>query len=92
MGRLDKIVFIPTNHSNALGNVGTGSVLGEGVVLGKNALAFAEALTPDLYASLPRGHAGRFRAVTWYGVLKFRLAWEDSANAGEANMVHVGST
>jgi N4-gp56 family major capsid protein len=91
VGRLDKIRFIPTNHSNALANVGTGSVLGEGIVLGKGALAFTEAITPELYASLPKGHAGRFRAVSWYGAVRFRLAWEDSANAGEANVIHIGS-
>jgi N4-gp56 family major capsid protein len=91
VGRLDRIRFIPTNHGQALRNVGTGSVLGEGVVFGKNALAFAEARTPELYASLPKGHAGRFRAVSWYGIVRFRQVWEDSANAGEANTVHVGS-
>lgn len=91
VGRLDKIRFIPTNHGRALGNVGTAGVLGEGVVMGKDALAFAEARTPELYASMPKGHAGRFRAVAWYGIVRFRLAWEDSANAGEANIVHIGS-
>jgi N4-gp56 family major capsid protein len=91
VGRLDKIRFIPTNHSTALGTVGSSSVLGEGLVFGKNALAMAEARAPELYASMPKGHAGRFNAVSWYGILRFRLAWEDSANAGEANIIHVGS-
>lgn len=90
VGRLDRIRFIPTNHAT-LANVGTSSVLGEGVVMGKNALAMAEAMTPQLFASTPQGHAGRFHAVSFYGIVKFRLAWEDSANAGEANVVHVGS-
>lgn len=91
VGRLDKIRFIPTNHGTALAHVGTASVLGEGLVFGKNAIAFVEAITPELYASMPKGHAGRFNAVSWYGAVKARLMWEDSANAGEANMVHVGS-
>jgi N4-gp56 family major capsid protein len=91
VGRLDRVRFIPTNHSQALANVGTASVLGEGVVMGKNALALAESLTPELYASMPKGHAGRFNAVSWYGQVRFRMPWEDSSNAGEANLIHVGS-
>ena len=54
VGRLDRVSFIATNHGQALGVVGTGGVLGEGVVFGKNALAFIEARTPELYATPPR--------------------------------------
>jgi N4-gp56 family major capsid protein len=90
VGRVDKIRFVRTNHAEALGKVGTGSVLGEGVVLGKNALALAEAITPELRAAIPKGY-GRFHSVAWYGAMKFRAPWEDSANAGEANWLHVGS-
>ena len=72
--------------------VGTGGVLGEGVVFGKNALAFIEARTPELYATPPQGHAGRFHAVSFYGVVRFRMVYEDSSNPGEANVVHVSST
>lgn len=90
VGRIESTVIIPTNHST-LANVGTGSVLGEGFVMGKNALALAEAMAPELFASLPQGHAGRFNAVSFYGILRFRMPWEDSANSGEANLIHVGS-
>jgi N4-gp56 family major capsid protein len=89
-GRIESVRIIPTNHAT-FGNVGTSSVLGEGIVFGKNAIAMAEARTPELYATVPQGHAGRFKAVSFYGIIRFRLAWEDSSNSGEANLIHVGS-
>jgi N4-gp56 family major capsid protein len=91
VGRLERIRFVRTNHARALGKVGTGGVLGEGVVFGMNSLAFVEAKSIDIYATPPQGHAGRFLAFSWYGVLGFRMIYEDSANAGEASVVHVGS-
>lgn len=88
-GRIENIRFIETNHSNALGKVGTSSVLGEGVVFGADAVAMVEALTPELRASLPQDF-GRQKAVAWYGILEFGTIW-DTGNAGEAKIVHVGS-
>lgn len=90
VGRMENIRFIETNHANALGKVGTSSVLGEGVVFGADAVGMAEAVTPELRAAIPQDF-GRSKAVAWYGVLAFGLIW-DTANAGEANVVHVGST
>lgn len=90
IGKLEGIRFIETNHSTALSNnLGTGSVLGEGVVFGEDAVAMAEALMPELRAGMPDDF-GRKKAVAWYGVLEFGLIW-DTANAGEARVVHVGS-
>lgn len=89
VGRMEQIRFIETNHNAALGKVGTGSVLGEGVVFGADAVAMAEALTPELRAALPQDF-GRQRAVAWYGILEFATIW-DTGNAGEAKIVHVGS-
>jgi N4-gp56 family major capsid protein len=91
VGKIDNLRFVRTNHAAALGKVGTGSVLGEGVCFGANALAMIEGRTPELYASPPRGAAGRFNSVAWYGQIAVRMPWEDSANAGEANLIHVGS-
>jgi N4-gp56 family major capsid protein len=90
VGRMEEIRMIETNHSQALGNVGTGSVLGEGVVFGDDAMAMAEAVSPHLMAS--RGDKwGRNKAVAWYGVLEFGEVWP-TANAGQARIIHVGST
>lgn len=90
VGRIEGVRFIESNHATALGKVGTGSVLGEGVIFGEDGVAMAEAMTPELRAAIP-GDFGRARAVAWYGILEFGLIW-DTANAGEARVVHVGST
>lgn len=90
VGRIESMRFIETNHSNALGNVGTSSVLGEGVVFGDDAVGMAEAMSPELRAAVP-GDFGRAKAVAWYGILAFDTIW-DTGNAGEAKIVHVGST
>lgn len=89
VGRIENIRFVETNHANAFGKVGTGSVLGEGVVFGADAVALAEALTPELRAAMPQDF-GRQRAVAWYGILEFDIVW-DTGNAGEAKIIHVGS-
>lgn len=89
VGRMESIRFIETNHANALRLVGTGSALGEGVVFGDDAVAMAEAMTPELRAAIPQDF-GRARAVAWYGILAFDLIW-DTGNAGQARIVHVGS-
>lgn len=89
VGRLESIRFIESNHSNALGKVGSGSVLGEGVVFGKDAVAMAEVSTPELRAAIPQDF-GRQKAVAWYGILAFDTIW-DTGNAGQAKIVHVGS-
>lgn len=90
VGRIEGVRFIESNHSNALGKIGTGSVLGEGVVFGEDSVAVAEAMTPELRAAIPSDF-GRSKAVAWYGILEFDIVW-DTGNAGEARIVHVSST
>jgi N4-gp56 family major capsid protein len=90
VGRIEGIRFIESNHARALGKIGTGSVLGEGVVFGEDSVAIAEAMTPELRAAIP-GDFGRSKAVAWYGILAFDIIW-DTGNAGEAKIVHVSST
>lgn len=90
VGRIEGVRFIETNHARALDKVGTSDVLGEGVIFGDEGVVMAEALTPELRAAIP-GDFGRSRAVAWYGILAFALIW-GTANAGEAKVVHVGST
>lgn len=91
VGRMERIRLIQTNHNQALGKVGTSSVLGEGIVFGDDFCVMAEAMTPELRAAIPQDF-GRSKAVAWYGILEFGLAFGTSANAGEARAVHVGST
>jgi len=90
VGRMEEIRFIECNHANALGKVGTGSVLGEGVVFGEEAVAYVEAMSPELRAKMPEDY-GRSKGVAWYGLMNLDIIW-DTGNAGEAKIVHVGST
>lgn len=91
IGKIENVRFITTNHANALAKKGTGSVLGEGVIFGSDGVALAEVLTPELRAQVNHGQDfGRAHAVAWYGILEFGIIW-DTANAGEARIVHVTS-
>lgn len=90
VGRVEKVRFIQTNHARALANIGSASVLGEGVVFGDDGVALAEAMTPELRAAIPDDF-GRSKAVAWYGILAMEPIW-DTANAGEAKILHVTST
>lgn len=89
-GRYEDIRLMKTNHNKALGKVGAASILGEGLVFGANAVAMAEAMTPELRAGIPQD-LGRSRIVGWYGIIEADIYW-DTANPGEANIVYVGST
>lgn len=90
IGRIENVRHVETNHANALGKVGTSSVLGEGVIFGSDGIAMAEVLTPELRAEVGADF-GRSKAVAWYGILNFGIIW-DTANAGEARIVHVTSS
>ena len=90
IGRIENIRHIETNHDRALGKQGAGSVLGEGVVFGSDAIVMAEVLTPQLRAEA-KGDFGRALAVAWYGILEFGIIW-DTGNAGQARIVHVTSS
>ena len=89
IGRIENIRFIETNNNSALSNaVGVNSI-GEAMFFGADAVVMAVALDPELRAAVP-GDFGRQKAVAWYGILDFGLVW-DTANAGEAKVVHFGS-
>lgn len=91
VGRVESIRLVETNHNNAFGKVGTGSVLGEGVVFGEDPIALAEAQSPELRAQMNVGDDfGRQHAVAWYGILKYDIVWE-TADPGEVRVLHVGS-
>ena len=91
VGAVEGIRWVECNHTNALSNAkGTGSVLGEGLVFGDDAVVMAEVITPHLRAAIP-GDFGRTKAVAWYGLLEFGIVW-DTANDGEANVIHITSS
>ncbi|HUR99062.1 MAG TPA: N4-gp56 family major capsid protein [Pyrinomonadaceae bacterium] len=91
IGRLENIRFIEVGNTNSLsGSIGTGSVLGEGVFFGDDAVAMAVAEDPHLRMAIP-GDYGRSKGVAWYGILEFGVVW-DTANAGEARIVRLTSS
>jgi N4-gp56 family major capsid protein len=91
VGKLEGIRFIEVNNTAALsGSLGTGAVLGEAVFFGDDAVAMAVAQDPELRADQPKDF-GRSKNVAWYGVLEFGQIWADSANAGEAKVIHLTS-
>ena len=90
VGKIEGIRFIETNHNLAFGKIGTGSVLGEGIVFGRDSVKLAEAMTPELRAALPEDY-GRSQGVAWYGVLRMEPIWA-TGNAGQDRILHVSST
>ena len=91
VGTLEQIRFIESNNTSALSNAkGTGSVLGEAVIFGDDAVGLAEVQAPELRAAIP-GDFGRSKAVAWYGVLAYGIIWASTATAGEARIVYISS-
>lgn len=91
IGRLENIRFVEINNTAALsGSLGTGGVLGEALMFGQDSVAMALVEDPELRAGIPEDY-GRRKSVAWYGILEFGVIW-DTANAGEARIVHVTSS
>ena len=87
-GMIEHIRLIEITHSNALSNTkGTGSVLGEVLVVGEEPVLMAEVLSPELRAAIP-GNFGLQRSVGWFGMLAFGEPW-NTANDGEARIIYV---
>lgn len=90
IGRIENVRFVEVNNLNALsGTLGAGGVLGEAIYFGQDAVAMAVAEDPELRAEMPKDF-GRAKSVAWYGILEFGIIW-DTANPGEARIVHVTS-
>lgn len=90
IGRIENVRFIETNNAKALSNlVGTSTSLGEAVFFGADAVAMAVVQDPELRAMIP-GDYGRQKGVAWYGIAQWGIIW-NTANAGEARIVHVTS-
>lgn len=90
VGKIENVRFVEVNHTNALANnLGSGGVLGEALFCGDDAVAMAVVSDPELRAAIP-GNFGLQHAVAWIGLLEFGLVW-DTANDGEARVIHVTS-
>lgn len=92
IGMVESIRLIEVNHENALSNgVGSGSVLGEGVVFGESAVGRVEIEYPHLRVD-PNYQAdfGRRKAVVWYGTVAFDVMFQ-SATDREARIIKVVS-
>lgn len=91
VGLIENIRCIETNHTatGAFTAVGSGSVLGRGLLLADEAIAFAEAVTPELRMK-PKDDYGRLMGVAWYGMLDFGI-YHPTANAGEVRIIKVDS-
>jgi len=91
LGRIENVRFVEINNTSALSpSLGLNGVLGEAVFFGADAVAMAVVIDPELRAMIP-GDFGRQKAVSWYAVLDFGVIW-DTANPGEAKIIHVTST
>lgn len=91
LGKLEQIRFVESNNTSAFsGSLGSGSVLGEAVFFGDDAVAMGVVIEPELRAKESEDY-GRAKGVAWYGIYGFSQIWGDSASAGEARVVHVTS-
>ena len=92
VGQCEQIRLVEITHENALSNsVGTGSVLGEGVVFGEDAVGRIEIQFPELRVDPNyKSDFGRRKAVAWYGTVAFDVMFQ-SATDREARIIRVGS-
>src|SRR5215510_5390160 len=84
IGMVENIRIIETNHDTVLQvTTSAGSTnVGQGLVFGDEAVAFAEAQTPELRLKIADDY-GRNLGCAWYGQLGFGL-YHPTANAREA--------
>jgi N4-gp56 family major capsid protein len=91
-GMVENTRLVEINHESALSNgVGSGSVLGEGVVFGDDAVGRIEIDYPHLRADPNyQSDFGRRKAVAWYGTIAFDALFQ-SATDRECRIVKVTS-
>ena len=92
VGKAENIRCIQVDREAALSNTaGASTVLGEAIVFGDEAVGYAEAETPQLYASPNyQDDFGRSKAVAWRGIYVFGSVW-DSADDGKAKIIRITS-
>lgn len=86
IGKIENIDIIETNHDTVLQTVTVSNVaMGQGFVFGDEAVAFAEAVTPELRIKVADDY-GRNQGVAWYGVCNWGVI-HPNANAREARII-----
>ena len=92
VGKAENIRCIQVDREAALSNTaGASTVLGEAVVFGDEAVGYAEAESPQLYATPNyQDDFGRSKAVAWHSIYVFGSVW-DSADDGKAKIIRVTS-
>lgn len=92
VGRIESVRFVEVNNTASLsGSLGSGGILGEAVFFGEDPVVMANALDPELRAKESEDY-GRSKGVAWYGIYGFDQVWKDSANPGEARVIHLTSS
>lgn len=92
IGKIEGVRFVEINNTNALSqSLGASSVLGEAVFFGDDPVAMANVMDPELRAKESDDY-GRSKGVAWYGIYGFDQIWKDSANQGEARVIHLTSS
>ena len=91
-GKAENIRCIQIDREAALANTaGTSTVLGEAVVFGDEAVGYAEAETPRLYADPNyQSDFGRSKACAWKGIYVFSSIWATSDDT-EAKIIRITS-
>jgi len=92
IGQVEGVRFVEVALESSLSNsVGTGSVLGEAVIFGEDAVGRIEIDFPHLRADPNyQGDFGRRRAVVWYGTVAFGVKYP-TATDRECRIVRVTS-
>jgi N4-gp56 family major capsid protein len=93
VGMVEEIRCVEISQENAFANaIGTGSVLGQGVVFGDEAVTRVEVNVPELRADPNyQSDFGRLKAVIWYGIIAYAITW-DTATDKEAKVVRIASS
>jgi hypothetical protein len=77
-------------ETNFLSNVlGSGSVYGEAVFFGDDAVREGIAVPEEIRIDIPKDF-GRDQATAWYSLLGFQKVWDYSTD-GETRIIHVTS-
>lgn len=97
VGKMEQIRLVETNHGGStVGTVGlatgigTGAVLGEGVIFGEDAVCMIESAEPALVPGQPDDY-GRVKSLAWYCQIEMSLR-TDSVSSGRPRVMHITST
>jgi len=92
VGKAENIRCVQIDREASMSNTaGTSTVLGEAVVFGDEAVGYAEAETPRLYADPNyQSDFGRTKAIAWRGTYVYASVW-NLADDGKAKIIRIAS-